>query len=74
MKVIDEGLGIAKEEQHHLFTKFGKTSTRPTNGESSNGLGLYIVDQLIKTVGGNLTFQSELGKGSQFEVALPLST
>jgi signal transduction histidine kinase len=73
MHVIDKGLGIPEEEHHYLFTKFGKTSTRPTNGESSNGLGLYIVDQLIKTLGGNLTFQSKPGQGSQFSVFLPLA-
>jgi signal transduction histidine kinase len=73
LQVIDNGLGIPEEEHQHLFTKFGKTSTRPTNGESSNGLGLYIVDQLIKTLGGNLTFQSKVGVGSQFAVLLPLA-
>lgn len=73
LQVIDNGLGIPEEEHHHLFTKFGKTSTRPTNGEPSNGLGLYIVDQLIKTLGGNLTFQSKVGIGSQFAILLPLA-
>jgi signal transduction histidine kinase len=73
LQVIDNGLGIPEEEHQHLFTKFGKTSTRPTNGESSNGLGLYIVDQLIKTLGGNLTFQSKVGVGSQFAVLLPIA-
>ena len=71
--IIDQGPGIPEQEHAILFTKFGKTSVRPTNGESSNGLGLFIVDQLIKTLGGTLTFTSKPGEGSEFKVLLPLS-
>jgi len=70
--IIDRGLGIPEEEHSILFTKFGKTSTRPTNGESSNGLGLYIVDRLVKTLSGSLSFSSKVGEGSQFVVTLPV--
>jgi signal transduction histidine kinase len=73
-KIIDRGLGIPEEEHSVLFTKFGKTSARPTNGESSNGLGLYIVDHLIKTLGGDLSFKSRPGEGSEFVVAIPMTT
>jgi len=69
--VIDRGLGIPQKEQQLIFTKFGKTSTRPTNGESSNGLGLYIEKELAKNLGGEVTFESEEGKGSKFSVSLP---
>jgi signal transduction histidine kinase len=71
--VIDQGPGIPEDEHSILFTKFGKTSVRPTDGETSNGLGLYIVDQLVKSLGGSLTFKSTKGKGSLFKVKLPAS-
>jgi len=70
--VLDSGRGIPREEQNILFRKFGKTSTRPTSGESSNGLGLYIVDRLTKALGGRVTFKSELGIGSEFSFSFPI--
>jgi signal transduction histidine kinase len=73
VSIIDQGPGIPEAEHPILFTKFGKTSVRPTDGETSNGLGLYIVDQLVKTLGGSLTFKSTKGKGSLFKVILPVS-
>ena len=71
--IIDQGPGIPKAEHSILFTKFGKTSVRPTDGETSNGLGLYIVDQLVKTLGGYLTFKSTINVGSKFKVILPVA-
>ena len=71
--IIDQGPGIPESEHDILFTKFGKTSVRPTEGESSNGLGLYIVDQLVKALDGRLDFKSTIGKGSLFKVILPVS-
>jgi signal transduction histidine kinase len=71
--IIDQGPGIPKAEHSILFTKFGKTSVRPTDGETSNGLGLYIVDQLVKTLGGYLTFKSTIDVGSKFKVILPVA-
>ncbi len=71
--VIDEGVGIPEDEHKYLFTKFGKTSSRPTGGEPSNGLGLYIVNELTKSLGGNLDFRSKVGEGSQFAILLPVN-
>src|SRR5262249_47324849 len=45
--VADEGQGIPPAEQHKLFTQFGKLSTRPTGGEASTGMGLWIVKHLV---------------------------
>ncbi len=70
--IKDQGLGIPENEQKILFTKFGKTSTRPTHGEPSNGLGLYIVNELTKTLDGEISFFSQAGKGSQFSITIPV--
>ncbi len=72
ISIKDQGAGIPEHEQNLLFTKFGKTSVRPTNGESSNGLGLYIVDQLARANGGKAFFTSEIGKGSIFGIEMPV--
>ncbi|MEK6555646.1 MAG: GAF domain-containing sensor histidine kinase [Bdellovibrionota bacterium] len=71
-KVKDQGPGIAEAEQDKLFHEFGKTSTRPTAGEESTGLGLYICRQLVEQHGGEISVQSALDKGSTFTFWLPL--
>lgn len=69
--VQDRGEGISEEEQKHLFKKFGRLSPKPTSGESSTGLGLYIVEQTALRMGGRVWCRSEKGRGSTFTVALP---
>ncbi|NEW79521.1 MAG: HAMP domain-containing histidine kinase [Gelidibacter sp.] len=71
-EVIDEGQGIQKEEQANLFNYFQKTSTQPTDGEQSSGLGLAIAKKIIIEHKGSLGLISELGKGSNFFFELPI--
>ena len=70
-EVTDEGPGIRVEERHKLFRKFQKLSARPTNGESSSGLGLSIVKDLIDLLKGSIEVISEEGAGSTFAVRIP---
>lgn len=65
-EIIDNGKGIAAEEQSKLFNYFQKTSTLPTDGESSSGLGLAISKKIITQHEGTIGVKSELGKGSTF--------
>jgi signal transduction histidine kinase len=71
--VRDEGRGVAQEEMSKLFKDFGKTSTRPTAGEESTGLGLAICKRIVEAHGGSIWATSELGKGSTFTFTIPLS-
>jgi two-component system, OmpR family, phosphate regulon sensor histidine kinase PhoR len=70
--VRDEGLGIAPEEQSLIFEKFYRADANMTRGVSGSGLGLYISRGLVNLMGGAISVQSELGKGSTFVVTLPL--
>jgi len=70
IKVRDEGVGIEKEELPYLFSKYSKISSRPTDGETSNGLGLSIVKRIVEEINGRIYCESELGKGSLFTVLL----
>ncbi len=70
-EVADEGAGISTEELSGLFRKYFKASSVPTGGESSTGLGLYIVKKMADRMGGSAWCESEVGKGSRFFVEFP---
>lgn len=67
-EVRDQGPGIAPEEQPKLFQKYQKLSARPTNGETSTGLGLSIVKKYVEAMEGSVWCESEPGKGAKFIV------
>jgi signal transduction histidine kinase len=77
MRVSDTGVGIAEEDQQTIFEKFRQGRTAMPGGDamtrehSGTGLGLSIVKELCKLLGGEVSVQSELGKGSTFTVRLP---
>lgn len=69
--VQDEGPGIPREEQNRLFRPFSTTSVRASNGERSTGLGLAIARRIVEGHRGEISVESEVGKGSTFRVILP---
>lgn len=71
INVADEGPGIPEAERGNLFEPFGKLSTKPTGGESSSGLGLWIVRELVALHHGKLGVESPADGGSIFWVELP---
>jgi ligand-binding sensor domain-containing protein/signal transduction histidine kinase len=71
IEVRDEGPGLSANDYAHLFERFQRLSALPTGGESSTGLGLSIVKQLVGLHGGRVWAESEgLGRGSTFIVEL----
>lgn len=70
LAVTDQGPGIPEQELCRLFQPFGKTSVRPTGGESSSGLGLAICRRIIEAHGGILEVDSCVGQGSTFRFRL----
>jgi signal transduction histidine kinase len=70
--VTDEGVGIPEDELPLLFREFGKTSAKPTAGETSTGLGLAIAKKLVEQHGGQIKATSEIGFGSSFSFWIPL--
>jgi signal transduction histidine kinase len=77
LTVADTGVGIADEDQGWIFEKFRQGHTVMPAGDamtreySGTGLGLSIVKELCKLLGGDVSLESELGKGSVFTASLP---
>lgn len=67
--IIDKGIGIPKEEQKHLFTKFFRAKN--VVNIQGTGLGLTIVKHYVNLLGGEISFESQLGKGSKFYIKIP---
>jgi len=72
LKVIDTGVGIAPEDQERVFEKFRQAANPLTREHDGSGLGLSIVRELSKLLGGGVSLHSELGRGSTFTVRLPI--
>jgi signal transduction histidine kinase len=71
LEIADNGPGFSSRDMDKIFGKFQRLSARPTGGESSNGLGLAIVDILLKKISGNISLKTEPGKGASFTVKIP---
>jgi PAS domain S-box-containing protein len=67
-EIQDEGQGLSAADQAKLFGKFTRLSAKPTGGEHSTGLGLFIVKKLVTALHGEVWCESELGKGARFIV------
>jgi len=70
--VIDEGIGIAAEDQTRLFTRFGRIENRATMHTSGTGLGLWLSREIARMHDGDLRLDSEAGRGSTFTLEIPL--
>ncbi|MDQ8005216.1 MAG: tetratricopeptide repeat-containing sensor histidine kinase [Pedobacter sp.] len=70
--VKDKGIGIPDDIKAHLFDISANSKRLGTKGEKSYGLGLFISKQIVELHGGQIWFESEIGKGSTFYVSLPI--
>jgi signal transduction histidine kinase len=71
LTVRDQGPGILPDERDRLFNRFSRLSSRPTGGESSSGLGLYIARGFVELHGGEVFAESANRGGSVFGFRLP---
>lgn len=69
--ITDTGIGIAAADRDKIFQAFRQGDQSFTRQHSGTGLGLAISDSLVKMMGGDIVFQSELGKGTTFTVRIP---
>jgi signal transduction histidine kinase len=71
IRVRDDGPGIPQSAQPRLFERFFRVGTRATVGKEGTGLGLSIVRAIVKDCGGEVSVESEEGRGSTFQFWLP---
>jgi PAS domain S-box-containing protein len=72
LTVCDTGVGIAPEELPHIFERFHRVSGSRGRTQEGSGIGLALVQELVKLHGGSVSVESVLGQGSTFRVAIPL--
>jgi signal transduction histidine kinase len=66
VQVSDQGPGIVEADQRHLFERYARLGRRRPGMESSHGLGLYIVKELMTQMGGRVWHESTSGRGASF--------
>ena len=69
--VRDEGPGLSEDDKEKLFKPFQRLTPKPTAGEPSTGLGLYVVKHFVELQGGHVQVKTKEGIGSAFILSLP---
>lgn len=72
VSIQDSGIGIKPEEKNKLFSEFFRAKNEFTRNINGTGLGLSIVKRIVESYSGRIEFESEYGKGSKFDVYLPI--
>ena len=73
-QVKDSGIGMSKDFQNHIFEAFTREQTSTVSGIQGTGLGMAITKNIVEMMGGTITVESEIGKGSEFTVCLRFRT
>ena len=72
ISVSDEGIGIPSEALPHLFQRFYRGTNVKQEGIAGMGIGLYVVNEIVRLHDGSISVESTLGQGTTFTVQLPL--
>ena len=73
VSVVDNGMGIKKEEQERIFQPFTRIDKLPDRKRAGTGLELALTKQFVEIMSGKIWVESEYGKGSRFILTLPLA-
>ena len=73
IEIKDQGVGVPEKEKKNIFQKFYRVGNEDTRTAKGTGLGLYIVDQIVRAHNGRINVHDNLPKGTVFEILLPLS-
>lgn len=71
IEVADNGIGMEPDEQRHVFGRFTRAPRAQSMAIPGTGLGLCLVDAIVREHGGQVLVESETGVGSVFSILLP---
>ncbi len=74
LKIADQGMGISEKEKKKIFEKFYRVGNEDTRATKGTGLGLYIVNEIIKAHQGKITVADNQPQGTVFMIMLPFSS
>ncbi|MGB5517602.1 MAG: ATP-binding protein, partial [Gammaproteobacteria bacterium] len=69
IRVRDNGIGISAEDQHRIFSKFFRSDDDAVRERSGHGLGLSLVNEIVKLHNGKIQLNSNPGQGSEFVIS-----
>ena len=72
ISVQDEGIGIEKKHHTRLFERFYRIDSSRSRNDGGTGLGLSIVKHIVNAHKGEISLESEIGKGSIFTIKIPI--
>jgi signal transduction histidine kinase len=73
LEVQDKGIGISKDDQKKVFEKFYRSSHTASKNIEGSGIGLTLVEHIVKAHGGQVMMESDLGQGTRVTLQLPIS-
>ncbi len=73
LNVVDTGIGIPKDVLPHIFDEFRQADGTSSRQFEGTGLGLAIAKKLIQILGGDISVNSELGRGTNFTISIPIT-
>ena len=73
VSVVDNGIGIKKDDQEQIFEAFTQAEALPDRRKEGTGLGLALTKQFVEAIGGRVWLESEYGKGSKFTFTVPFA-
>ena len=74
ISICDHGPGIDESFRGRIFSRFAQADSSDSRAKGGTGLGLSIVREMVTRLGGSVSFDTEVGKGSQFHIDLPATT
>ena len=74
LSVADTGIGMTAEQMGRLFQEFSQASSKTASKYGGTGLGLVISRRFCQMMGGDITVESKVGRGSTFTIRLPRMT